>query len=599
MSVRFDATGEHYTATTGIPGTVFTACWWGRIAVDRNNYSTMLCIDNTTDQQILAVQTDTGGVGPYLWLAPHDPGWIDEAPDTDMVVGTWYRFALVRNGTAITFYMGLPSGTIAIGSATLLGPLTATRLRVGRSTVSTEWWNGNMANLKVYNAALTQAEILTEWGNWRAQRTADLLRHHKWQTAAEGTDYSGNGWTLPVTGTPTFEATNPAIADSDPGPPPAVPSLRVGNAPVSTVRIGVDQATKVYLGATLLWQNTPVTPANPADMTDATALSFTASNAETGNYHRYAASLPHDQMLGLVVQLHGDGFYEYSNPTDSYSIGGIEGIVAQARYRKMITIVARTPDEAGGTWWTNAALNRVYLRELINAILTQYPNVSRSRIWFATYSGGSQIFTQHFLPTQSSHLDGGGAVIFGGGGLPEVTELPYAAGLRANFPMKWLTGTDDIGANETDSPGLFDALTEAQAGSAHYATAGFATVLETPPGNHMVFDGRYGAELGKFMHERGFAGVSASGTATRAATTAASWTGSVQNAPAVTLRVSASPFGTQQGFWEIGAVNLTTRAVTVSVGGLAAGTPYYWRLEIGGNAKHGVLLAGGTVPGTP
>ena len=38
MSVRFDASGDRYTATTGLPNTVFTILCWVRVAVDRNAY---------------------------------------------------------------------------------------------------------------------------------------------------------------------------------------------------------------------------------------------------------------------------------------------------------------------------------------------------------------------------------------------------------------------------------------------------------------------------------------------------------------------------------------------------------------------------------
>ena len=97
---------DRYTATTGLPGTVFTALWWGRIAVDRNAYSTFLSVDNGTSTQVLAVQTGTDGVNPLLWMQPSGAGDLEESPAVTMTVGSWYRMAIVRNGTAITYYAG-------------------------------------------------------------------------------------------------------------------------------------------------------------------------------------------------------------------------------------------------------------------------------------------------------------------------------------------------------------------------------------------------------------------------------------------------------------------------------------------------------------
>jgi hypothetical protein len=209
VSVRFDATGDQYTAATGLPGTTMTALWWGKIVTDRNTYSTFVSID-AGDTQVLAVQTDTDGVSPYLWVDPEADGFLDISFPA-MTVGNWYRMAVVRSTTAITLYLAASSGSVTSGGTTLTGALTPTALRVGQSPTSGEWINGSVANLKIYNAALTQAEIEAEWSNWSAVRSADLLRHHKWQSAAETTDYSGNGHSLTSGGTPTFDSGNPSL----------------------------------------------------------------------------------------------------------------------------------------------------------------------------------------------------------------------------------------------------------------------------------------------------------------------------------------------------------------------------------------------------
>ena len=369
-------------------------------------------------------------------------------------------------------------------------------------------------------------------------------------------------------------------------------------------RVGAVVPTDPGTGGGTGGGTTTPSSANPADMVDTLGVSFTASNGKSSTYHRYAAGLPHNQAIGLVVQLHGDGAFEYDNPTSTYMLGGTEGIVRQARARKMLTVAALSPDTTGEvTWWESGAPNSVYLRDLIQSVYTRYPNIDKSRVWFATYSGGSQQFTQYFMPQFSSTMGGGGAMIFGGGGDPgdvssPVTETIYADTLKSNFDMIWYTGLDDDGTLEADSPGLYDALSDSQAGRAHYQGKGFTTVLNNPAGvNHHIDEttNGFGPIFGQYLHTYDAASV-ASGTATRSSSTAATWTGTVTNAPAATFRLSATAFGTQEGFWEFEPVDLTTGQITIVTGGLTPATPYNWRLEIGGHTTHGTLLASGTVP---
>lgn len=346
--------------------------------------------------------------------------------------------------------------------------------------------------------------------------------------------------------------------------------------------------------------------ANPVDMVDTLDVAFTGSNGKASTYHRFAAGLPHDQAIGLVVHLHGDGAFEYDNPTSVYMLGGTSGIVRQAKARKMLCIAPLSPDTTGEvTWWEAGAANSVYLRDLITSVYAKYPNIDKGRVWFATYSGGSQQFTEYWMPQFSSTMSGGGAMIFGGGADPgdvssPVSETLYADALKARFPMIWYTGLDDDGTLEANSPGLYDALSDSQSGRAHYQGKGFTTTLNNPAGvNHHIDEttAGFGPIFGQYLHAKDAASV-ATGTATRSSSTAATWTGTVTNTPAVTFRLSATAFGTQQGFWEIGAVSLTDRTVSITTAGLTPGTPYFWQLEIGGEVAHGTVLASGSVPGS-
>lgn len=224
--------------------------------------------------------------------------------------------------------------------------------------------------------------------------------------------------------------------------------------------------------------------------TDAISQSFTASNGLTSQYHRFAQDIDPTHSVGLMMQFHGDGAYEFHNPNSSYSLGGEKGLRAQAKNHNMILVVALTPDTQGEvTWWESGSENADYARDLIQSVAYDQYNIDTTRVWLVGYSGGAQFITQFLLPLHSSLFDGGGSVVFGGGGKPYVKEQPFAASLRNQFPMHWYTGADDT----VD----FDALQAAKKGVAYYTDQGFQTSYEWPPGVNHNLSGKFGPVTGE------------------------------------------------------------------------------------------------------
>ena len=231
---------------------------------------------------------------------------------------------------------------------------------------------------------------------------------------------------------------------------------------------------------------------------DRTFQSFTASNGLSSKYHVYSAGIPHGHAAGLVLQFHGDGAYEFANPTSSYSLGGPSGIVAQARSRGYITVPVRSPDSAGDiTWWENGSANADFVADLLDTLEAGY-NIDTEDIWLVGYSGGAQFITQFLLPKYSSKIDGGGTVVFGGGGAPRVSAQPFASGLIADLPMHWYTGGADNGTTVSDG---YNALLDAQKGSAWYAAQGFTADLESPTGIGHNLSGTFGAVLASHLDD--------------------------------------------------------------------------------------------------
>lgn len=227
---------------------------------------------------------------------------------------------------------------------------------------------------------------------------------------------------------------------------------------------------------------------------DVTFQTFTSSTGVSGKYHLYASTVDDTDSVGLMVQFHGDGAYEFDNPGSAYSLGGATGLRAQAASRNMIMLVARTPDVVGSpTWWESGAANADYARELIQSMALDRYDIDRQRIWLVGYSGGAQFVTRYLLPRYSSLIGGGGSVVFGGGGTPAVTVQPFASGFSSRFRMYWYTGGSDNGSCTGHA---YNALGDAQRGSAYYAGLGFSTGLETPAGVCHDLSGRFGSVVG-------------------------------------------------------------------------------------------------------
>ena len=194
---------------------------------------------------------------------------------------------------------------------------------------------------------------------------------------------------------------------------------------------------------------------------------------------RYRIINPENAAKGLVLYLHGDGVKGYPSSLPQYA--------EQARAKGFALLVPQTPDTASATWWKNGTRNAAYLRALLEDIYRKY-NVNRGNVWLVGYSGGAELISYYLLPQHNDLFSGGGALLVGGGGM----EIPLHFGkkptddLKSRFPMKWLVGSRDNGAD-------FDALTASQQGRDRYAAAGFHTRREIIPGVDHIKSGDYGA----------------------------------------------------------------------------------------------------------
>lgn len=210
MAVRFDAATDAYTTSIGVgapTGSTYTASCWIYLTTDRNAFSGPWGLATNVSNYIQA-DTDTDGTTLKIWSAT--ASFTVRA----LTLATWYYLAVVVNGTAnCTSYIseGTAEALVTASSVAMGAPNAPQRLSIGDGFPGNgEWWNGRVAAFKLWDAALTQAEIEAERVSVGPVRGSSLLRYHPF-VVADTLDYSGNGNTLTAGGTATATEAGPPI----------------------------------------------------------------------------------------------------------------------------------------------------------------------------------------------------------------------------------------------------------------------------------------------------------------------------------------------------------------------------------------------------
>jgi hypothetical protein len=239
VAVRFNGvTTSSYSATTGIPAGDFTMMCWVQIVADRNNFSTICSIENAAASASSYLIIETGNDGTTANCYVTGSTIIGSIA---MTVGTWYKVAASASGATTAFY-GAAAGSAMTSLGTGgSGTFTRAQLYMGRNSFG-EPLNGRIANYKLYQRALTLAEVENELAQYVPASVTNLQRWHP-LLQAETVDYSGNGNALTAdAGTITTEdgppipwsSTRPRLVVPPPIPPPPPDPLRV---PVQIIQV--------------------------------------------------------------------------------------------------------------------------------------------------------------------------------------------------------------------------------------------------------------------------------------------------------------------------------------------------------------------------
>jgi Concanavalin A-like lectin/glucanases superfamily/Bacterial Ig domain len=196
-AVTLDDIGDELRRTTGLPPiTNFTMMGWFRITGDNHTYSTLLGLSHATSNAAYLTMMCCGN--GWRQLSVWNGGGM--VSGSNLTLGTWYHVAMTVEGSGPGQLKVYLNGALDITANGNPG-IPAERLSIGNDSYR-DWMQGEAASVKVYNVALTPAEIAQEMTSYVPLRTADLNSWYPLRTAADAPfDYSGNVGSLTVAGT--------------------------------------------------------------------------------------------------------------------------------------------------------------------------------------------------------------------------------------------------------------------------------------------------------------------------------------------------------------------------------------------------------------
>lgn len=295
MSLRVAQASDQVTrANPPDPSGGFTITAWVRVAVDRDDYSTLARVSSGGSTRATWATDSDGTSGPnYFTVA----GTVTNA--TGLAVGAWRKVALSFAAGTGTVYAQIPGGSTEVDSGAVTTNTPADLLSLGGRGAgdTSEWLNGCLAQVRVFVGALTQAQVEAEWNSPTAVRSAWA----DWPLVSDLLDASGNGRHL------TAGSTSSPFEDD---PPNAVTTAALAGA--------APRATGTLAGAL----------GDPAAIAGAAPAAVGALAGAVRNLGALAGGAP--AALGVLV---GDvldpGAFSGSAPAAVGAMAGRLGVVAE------------------------------------------------------------------------------------------------------------------------------------------------------------------------------------------------------------------------------------------------------------------------------
>jgi hypothetical protein len=308
VAVRSDAATDRVSYTASNPPDPasggFTVLMWAYLSVDRDDFSTLYRMYTSAGSGRGQLATAVDGTTTAFFA-----GGELTSPHA-LTVGAWSRVALTIDGATATLYAAPSAGAVEVTAGPSSGTSAPNQITLGGISVGSaaEWWNGRLANVRVWAAALSQAELSAEWSSPTPVRTSGLWADWPLSTHTDLTDHSGNGRDLVAGATATTTEDGPPVTVPVPEATASLP-LTIAVTGAAVVPPATVQAATATLPVTVGLSGAAVTP--PATVPTATGhlpvLIGLSGAATDGNQHDVtltAALAPQNSPTALLTDQH-------------------------------------------------------------------------------------------------------------------------------------------------------------------------------------------------------------------------------------------------------------------------------------------------------
>lgn len=164
-SLSLDGTDDYVSisGTSGFPfgASAGTICAWARRTGSINTGAWIMSYGTASSGQSRFIGI-VGGV--YLFGSFGDATTFITA--SGPVLNTWFNMVGVYTGTTALIYI---NGKLVSGPTATTWNTVASTVQLGRQTNGSEYWGGNIAQISVYNRALSAAEVLQNYNTTRSR----------------------------------------------------------------------------------------------------------------------------------------------------------------------------------------------------------------------------------------------------------------------------------------------------------------------------------------------------------------------------------------------------------------------------------------------
>lgn len=338
MAVRFDAVGDTADRTANLPGnTAFTYLLWAVMDSDQGSgvsQPIMAFLNGASTEGVIFAHTAN-----ILRIEVYDGGALINSADTASrpALGTPAAFFLRCSGTGANLLTGgfrsVGSNSFVTTSTTLPATVDAPATLYLGGLLGAFYYNGRRWNVKVWDRALSDAELLAESYYERVMFPASLNLYYPWTGSTDTADRSGNARNPTIGGTLTT------------GPTPVQllrPSRRV-DAPLSasptnyTLTCDVGAYTLTGVAAALRRGYTLTA--------DVGAYAITGQSATVSRGYRITADVGTYSLTGQDATLNyvpGAANYSLTCDTGAYTLTGHDATLTYSAGTANYTLTCET-----------------------------------------------------------------------------------------------------------------------------------------------------------------------------------------------------------------------------------------------------------------